>query len=186
MPREPIKRIAAKASEPKKVTMWTHGHALSVESADYSLYGDQPNHLQLPNNTTVRIHRLGWGVEITMGPSNNDGIGRKERLWIHYAVPSPSVFNDKPVKVQQLLVRGLGSSNPGVTLWGLHVYDGPQKILDDNHYVNAYPQGLLKRFMPTPFPTVKFGIGVSLLVGGDRATWNHKLTIHSVGIEFLT
>jgi hypothetical protein len=173
-------------AQPKEVTLWTHGHSLSVESADHPLSGDRPNALKLPNQTTVQILCLGWGVEISMGASNNDGIGRKERLWIHYAVPTPSRLLDRPVRARQLIIRGLGSANPGVTLWGIHVYDGPKKILDDNQYVNAYPQGFVKRFMPTPFPTVKFGIGVSLLVGGDRATWDHKLTIHSVGMEFLT
>lgn len=171
---------------PKQVTLWTHGQSLNVESADHPLHADQPNSLQLPNDTIVRILCFGWGVEIYMGPSNNDGIGRKERLWIHYAVPTPSVWNDKPVKARQLIIRGVGSANPGVTLFGIHVYDGPKKILDNNEYVNAYPQGFLKRFMPEPFPKVEFGIGVSLLVGGDRATWDHKLTIHSVGMEFLT
>jgi hypothetical protein len=170
----------------RQVTMWTHGHALSVESADHTLYGNLPNSLQLPNQTTARILCFGWGVEIYMGATNNDGIGREEQFWIHYAVPTPSLLNDRPVKAQQLIIRGLGSANPGVTLWGIHVYDGPKKILDNNQFVNAYPQGFVKNFMPQPFPKIEFGIGVSLLVGGDRATWDHKLTIHSVGMEFLT
>ena len=177
---------AAVIAVPKQVTLWTHGHSLSVESAEYPLIDSKPNALLLPNKTAVRILCFGWGVEIYMGPSNNDGIPREEKLWIHYAVPTPSLLYDKPVKAQQLIIRALGSANPGVTLGGIHVYDGPKNILADNQYVNAYPQGFLKRFMPQPFPTIEFGIGVSLLVIGDRATWDHKLTIHSVGMEFLT
>ena len=137
--------------------MWTHGHSLQVE---------------IPQNGTVE--RRGFSAKyISSGPAKPN--------WLHFAVPTPVLVNDKRLRAGTALVRF--RSGTGGFVKAIHVYDGEKKVAAKDGLNLNHPQWQLVRVDVPGNPVMLWSLGISILV--DFAADERWVEFGAAGCDFL-
>ncbi|MBU7048242.1 MAG: hypothetical protein HXS54_17555 [Theionarchaea archaeon] len=139
--------------------MWVHGTSIQIE------YPDRIN----------SIWRAGFYTQID-GELGTDN-------WLHFAIPTSVIVNDKRLRVGSVMVV-FRTGSPDAVVRDVHIYDGEKKIAQHNG-VNLSGNIGFRRFDVPTHPEVAFGIGISIGVtfGTDKAK-NHTMQFISAGCDF--
>jgi len=151
--------------------MWVHGHSATIEVHRVGR-GEADDVNGVPWTSIIGM-RLGWGV-VYRGAHNH--------YWFHFAVPTPAV--DHGVRARLCRATVLFTADEGVTLQGVHVWDGPSRAFThDGLSVSGENATLVdgRNSFEIPGHEVRWGIGVSAMFQfGDAG----NVTLHAAGVEF--
>lgn len=137
--------------------MWTHGHSVQVE---------------YPGKGTVELKGFS---------SKYMSSGAALPNWLHFAIPTPVIINDKRVRVGSVLIR-LRTGGGGVVK-AIHVYDGEKKLTEKNNLNLKPKQWDVPRVDVSGTPEVMWGVGISILV--DFSADDRWVEFSAVGCDFL-
>lgn len=137
--------------------MWTHGHNLQVE---------------FPQNGTVE-HK-GFSAKYI-----SSGAGKPN--WLHFAIPTPVLVNDKRLKVGSVLIRF--RCGTGGVIKAIHVYDAENKIAGKDNLNLNFTEWHLERVDVPADPLILWSLGISILVDfGANERW---VEFSAAGCDFL-
>jgi len=124
---------------------WTHGHSIQVE---------------LPQNGTVE--RRGFSARYLSS-------GARVK-WLHFAIPTPVLVNDKRLRVASALVRF--KCGTGGFVKAIHVYDGENRIAANDNLNLNFTEWHLERVDVLADPIILWGLGISINVNfGASDRW---------------
>ncbi len=137
--------------------MWTHGTTIQVE---------------YPQKGTVE--RKGFSAKY-----KSPGAARPN--WLHFAIPTPVIVNDKRLRVGSVLVRF--RCGGGAVVKAIHIYDGEKKIVGNDN-LNLRPRQWHVERVDVPLdPEILWGLGISILVDfGPDDRW---IEFSAAGCDFL-
>jgi hypothetical protein len=141
---------------PGKQAFWTNSVAIGLENRSWSA-------LRQGGGTTVR-------------PSNESTSG-----WVHFAIPTPVILSDVRVTAAQALVRF--STGPNATIGAFHVYDGEQKIAEQNGL--SLSGTLQVAAQQLSRPQILWGTGISVLLNFNGTGQDAWVQLIAAGIDFF-
>ena len=152
--------------------MWVHGHSAQIEFDGRARgAGEDVDGIW---GTNIAGLRKGKGVFYRC-PDNT-------MYWFHFAIPTPVFHAGAQAKVVRAML--LYTTDPGVALISVHVWDGPFNIAKLQGFAVGGPNlGLVdeKTRFALPPRKVNSGIGISaLFTFADPGT----VTLHAAGAEF--
>ena len=157
--------------------MWVHGNNAAIQLNELGRDGMDPE--GIPWTSLIGL-RKGWGVTYRCQGTAPPGLG----YWFHFAIPTPVIKDGVRAKFRRAFV--LYSTDQGVTLSSVHVYDGASRIYArDGLAVGGDHSGLpletdINAF-DLPGQEVFFGVGISayFYFASDA-----NVTLNSAGIDF--
>ena len=142
--------------------MWVHGHSMQIE---------YPDRIQ-------SVWRAGFYIRVQGKPNTSN--------WLHFAIPTPVIVDDRRLSVGSVMVRFRSSSDKAI-IHAVHIYDGETKIASHDG-LSLAPQGSFDwpRFDVPTHPDIKWGLGISIGVRfeGTSAAQN-QMEFSSAGCDFL-
>jgi len=142
---------------------WVHGTALTVESPEKIVPGDQ---------------HFGWGTDLV--------IRSGEASWFHIPLPVPASVDDAPVYLNAAML--LFKTEANAELRQVHLYDGSSILQEFNglrvsgdftpHVVPS------NTFRLTTSRAVRRGIGLSFFVQGTLGPHPNRLVVVSAAAEY--
>lgn len=142
---------------PSMQSTWTHGSGVVLESK--------------PSWNVLR-----QAFFSTIRPSRGDYAG-----WVHFAIPTPVVFDGRRLKAKTAYVRFATGSTAAITHF--HVFDGEAKIASfDDVDLRG---GIYDKTMQLPNAgIVKYGVGISLKLEFSGTGESDFIRLVSAGIDF--
>ena len=140
--------------------LWVHG--LSAE-------------IEYPDLINSKIQK-GYSVSIQGKPSTSN--------WLHFAVPTPEIVDDRRMRPQSVLFRYKKSG--GGSIAAVHLYDGETKITsDDNPAESVGDEGWnrIRVKVKKGVNGVHWGIGISIKLTFDSN--GGKVDFDSAGCDFV-
>lgn len=157
--------------------MWVHGNSASIQLNDRGRgEGEDVDGVRW---TAVEGLRLGWGVQYRCQAGSS--------YWFHFPIPTPVIKDGGRAHLRRVMI--LFTSDPGVTLGAVDVWDGPgqpeyTRIPAADNLAIGGPHLTLhdgQNSFALPNNEVFWGIGVSVrfdfaVAGG--------VTLHAAGVDF--
>jgi hypothetical protein len=147
---------------------WTHGANVQVE---------YPKELK-------SLRRAGWGTDIEQAAGSSN--------WFHFAVPTKEDITNSKItatEIRIVMTRSKGSDLGVEATWkAVHVWDGNNKIFEDNNVSGKYKLVDGALIIDIPDKLVRFGLVVSLAFSWDKGDPsvqpNSLVRFSSVGAQF--
>lgn len=189
--------------------MWVHGNTVRSEFVHDNLlqvsgtYWNGSNR-NIPWSDVNGLPR-GWGTTFRCKSSETGGLGGHtvgpldvndpfrytlKGYWFHYSIPTPVIHAGR--RSQLLRVFSLYDASPGIHIWCIHVWDGPNRIaaLPSTSRPASLPtgrggpgdliEGVNMFTLPAPV-SVNFSIGISMAVGFPN---DGEITFVAGGADF--
>lgn len=135
---------------------WTNGVDIALENRSWSTL------------------RQGFGTFVR--PSNESTSG-----WVHFSIPTPVILSNVRVTAGQALVRF--STGPQAKIGAFHVYDGENKISEQNGL--SLGGTLQVATQPLGRPQIFWGTGISLLLDFTGTGEDAWVQLIGAGIDFF-
>lgn len=152
--------------------MWVHGHSATIELSHLGRgSGEVVGGRQW---TEIEGLRVGWGVVYRCQDNSS--------YWFHFAIPTPVLVDGIRTRLRRVMV--LFTAEAGVTLSGVHVWDGPNEVFaQDGLAIGGANVGLIdgRNAFDLPDVEVFWGIGVSIQFHFADAG---SVTLHTAGVDF--
>lgn len=181
--------LMSSAAKPQNslYAMWVHGHSATLEDRrgdSAKLAGNtNTNHaVDLPGHTRFQSHKKGYSSEFYFFDRGRDNKPKNGEVWVHFAIPTPVITNNRRVKAKDVLLLLKGSSER-LRIAKIHVWDANKRILARD--VNEWGKKSQVRFSIPGTPSVSYGIGVSILIKGERVKASERIEICGVGVDFV-
>ena len=144
--------------------MWVHGNSLQIQNEDN--WGS--------------ITRYGYCTEIEGKKGGKDTGG-----WVHFAVPTPVIINDKKLRLDSVMLRF--HLDPAAEIGQLHVYDGDSFIANLSTINARYDMSSNEfvRWSVPNQPEVKYGVSMSIYVIFHGRSGNKRIEFKAAGCDFL-
>ena len=167
---------------------WVHGHSATLEdriskSSKFAGISKVNDAVDWLSHTRFQTHRVGWGLQCYYFDSGKDNRRKSGETWIHYAIPTPVITNNKRVKLNDILINLFGSTEK-LHIAAIHVWDGNKRIAKYDNIKEWGKKKLIRYSIPNT-PSVAYGIGISILIKGDEVTAENKIEICGVGADFI-
>ena len=152
--------------------MWVHGNSADIELN--KLGRGSGEDIDGRNWTAIEGLRRGWGVEYRCQDNSN--------YWFHFAIPTPVIDDGVRARLRQVML--LFTAGVGVTLSSVHVWDGPNRVLELNGLaIGGANLSLIdgRSSFALPNNEVRWGIGVSVQFHfADPG----NVILHTAGVNF--
>jgi hypothetical protein len=152
--------------------MWVHGNSANIELNNRGRGSGED--IGGRNWTAIEGLRRGWGVEYRCQDNSN--------YWFHFAIPTPVIDDGVRARLRQVML--LFTADTGVTLSSVHVWDGPNRVLELNGLaIGGANLSLIdgRSSFALPNSEVRWGIGISVQFHfADPG----NVTLHTAGINF--
>jgi hypothetical protein len=145
--------------------MWVHGHSVSIEHPE----------------RIASVWRAGFFARI---------IGRSaQSIWIHYAVPTPALVDDRPLRLEHALVR-FRTTPSDAWIAAVHIFDGEVRIASHSPLHLNPGEWTTQLISSLSNPEIHSGVGVSIQVDFHArtsvSTDSWRIDFSSVGCNLLT
>lgn len=152
--------------------MWVHGHSAQIELNEQRR-GTGEDIAGIAGSAIVG-RRMGWGVQFACQDYSD--------YWFHFAIPTPVIADGVRARFRRAML--LFESPLHVTLAGIHVWDGPNRIFRrDDLAVGGVNRSLVndKNSFSLPQNEVFWGVGISV-----RFHFSDPgiVTLHTAGVDF--
>lgn len=121
--------------------MWVHGHAVQAQNPERGIIG-----------------RFGFYATYTATNIYSN--------WLHFAIPTSVIVSDQRLNVIQIKIRY--RTREAGKIKAIHVYDGEIKIASRDNLALQSTDWAVETVVIPNSPDVRWGLGVSILVAGDR------------------
>ena len=135
-----------------------HGHSGDIEYMDRVA-------------STAR-QKLGWGLDFAQNPGGAN--------WIHYSIPTAPFTKTRYILVYYQ--TGITGETADSIINKFHVYDGPNKIYENNSVdLTGGPDYAIIDMGEDK--TISWGLGLSMEVGAGVESMSHRMRIYAVWAE---
>ena len=145
----------------RKHDMWTHASSVQIENRAWE----------------AQALRRGRWTRVT--PSGDDNWG-----WFHFAIPTPVMVDNVPLKAQSALIRF--SAGPQASIVHFQVWNASEEPAIFDKVVNFTSTGKPQNF-PVPLeyrPELIAGVGISIKVNFTRRDSDAWIELIGAGIRF--
>jgi hypothetical protein len=102
--------------------------------------------------------------------------------WIHFAIPTPVIVQDRRLKAGSVMLRF--KSSDGALVHAVHIYDGERRIAAHDGLSVQPSSWSAERYSVPGSPEVQWGLGISVGVRFPAA--GGQLDFSSAGCDFLS
>lgn len=142
-------------------SLWIHGHSLQIEFTD----------------RIQAAWRIGPLISIE-GRQNTDN-------WVHFAIPTAVIVNDRRLRAGAVLLR-FRTNSDNTFVYAVHIYDGDRRMAAQDN-LRLSPRSWTSQRVDVPNnPEIQWGLGISVGVRFQSANpIDNRIEFSSAGCDFL-